>query len=32
MEEKPSPLQREMGVVARIVAAIALSTGYCFSW
>jgi Ca2+-transporting ATPase len=30
VEEKPSPLQREMGVVARIVAAIAFSVGLLF--
>ena len=30
VEEKPSPLQREMGVVAKIVAAIAFSFGLLF--
>lgn len=30
VEEKPSPLQREMALVARIVAAIAFSTGLLF--
>ncbi len=30
VEERPSPLQREMGLVARVVAAVAFSTGLLF--